>query len=143
MDSFSEALLRVLTETGSVVHAWCLLPNHYHALVQCEQLKKVFNELGRLHGRTSFLWNAEENSRGRKIFYRASDRTIRSERHFWATMNYIHHNPVHHGYVKRWTEWPWSSAENYFATVGRERAEKIWREYPLHDFGAKWDSADS
>jgi len=24
---------------------------------------------------------------------------MRSEGHFWATLNYVHHNPVHHGYA--------------------------------------------
>jgi len=54
-------------------------------------------------------------------------------------MNYVHNNPVHHGYVDRWTDWPWSSAEKYLEAVGRDRASEIWREYPLLDYGKKWD----
>ena len=38
---------------------------------------------------------------------RIVERAMRSDRHFWATLNYAHHNPVHHGYVARWTDWPW------------------------------------
>jgi putative transposase len=129
----------VFADLRTAVHAWCVLPNHYHALVQCDDLKRIFSALGQFHGRTSFVWNAEEKSKGRKVFYRATDRAMRSERHFWATMNYIHNNPVHHGYVKRWTEWPWSSADNFLEAVGREEAQRLWRAYPLHDFGAKWD----
>jgi len=26
---------------------------------------------------------------------------MRNDAHFWATMNYVHHNPVPHGYVQR------------------------------------------
>ena len=34
---------------------------------------------------------------GRKVFFRAVERAMRSDRRFWATLNYVHHNPVHHG----------------------------------------------
>jgi putative transposase len=142
MDDFGAALLEVFKKTGAVTHSWCLLPNQYHALVQTIDILGLFAELGKLHGRASYNWNKEEISPGRKIFHRASDRAIRSERHFWATMNYIHNNPVHHGYVNRWEEWPWSSASSYLEQIGRPEAPRIWREYPLK-FGAKWDPPDS
>jgi putative transposase len=64
---------------------------------------------------------------------------MKSERHFWATMNYVHHNPVYHPYVERWQDWPWSSAAEFLEQVGRERTEQIWREYPILDYGKKWD----
>lgn len=54
-------------------------------------------------------------------------------------MNYVHHNPVRHRYVKRWQEWPFCSAGAFLEAVGRETAEEIWREYPLLDFGEEWD----
>ena len=52
---------------------------------------------------------------------------------------YIHNNPVRHGYVKKWQEWPFSSAPEYLAAVGREQATAWWQEYPLLDYGAGWD----
>jgi putative transposase len=64
---------------------------------------------------------------------------MKSERHFWATLNYVHHNPVKHRYVKRWVDWPWSSAARYLEEVGREEAERIWSEYPVLDYGKQWD----
>jgi putative transposase len=65
---------------------------------------------------------------------------MRSERHCWATLNYIHHNPIRHGYVKSWQDWPWSSASQFITHHGRDEAEKIWKEYPIHDYGADWDN---
>lgn len=73
------------------------------------------------------------------MWYRCFDRAIRSERHFWASVNYIHHNPVHHGYVEKWQDWPWSSAAEFLDSVGRERAVRIWQEYPILDYGKTWD----
>jgi putative transposase len=54
-------------------------------------------------------------------------------------VNYIHNNPVHHGHVDKWQDWPWSSASDFLERVGREMAEKIWRESPILDYGKKWD----
>jgi putative transposase len=57
----------------------------------------------------------------------------------WAAMNYVHHNPVKHGYVKKWQDWPFSSAAAFLENVGRERAAAVWRDYPILDFGQGWD----
>ncbi len=141
MDSFSAALLEVFQQHSTRIVAWCVLPNHYHALVAAPNILTLLYELGRLHGRTSHAWNGEENTRGRQVFHRATERFMRSERHFFATVNYIHHNPVHHGYVQLWTEWPWSSADEYLAQMGREEAARTWMDYPIRDYGKKWDNA--
>ncbi|MEW6305840.1 MAG: hypothetical protein AB1705_20365 [Verrucomicrobiota bacterium] len=142
MDGFVAALLGVFNKHATRTVAWCVLPNHYHALVETPNVLKLLWEIGRLHGRTSFAWNGEEGKRGRQVFHRAAERAMRSERHFWATVNYVHHNPVHHRYVKLWTEWPWSSAKDYLAAMGRADAEQIWQRYPVRDYGKKWDAAE-
>lgn len=139
LDAFAEQLLEVLASAKALTHAWCLLPNHYHVLVTAEDLTALAKRLGRLHGRSSHAWNREEHQRGRQCWHRVCDRAMRSEAHFWTSLNYIHHNPVKHGWVDRWTEWPWSSAHDYLREEGTERAARIWKAYPLHDYGASWD----
>jgi len=64
---------------------------------------------------------------------------MKSERHFWASLNYIHHNPVHHEYVEQWQDWPWSSAKEFLERVGRAQALEMWKQYPVMDYGKKWD----
>jgi putative transposase len=118
------------------------LPNHYHALVEAPDIKMLVYQLGRLHGRTSHAWNTQERTRGRKVFFRAVERAMRSDRHYLATLNYVHHNPVRHGYVERWTDWPWSSAAEYLAQTAASEVERVWREYPLHDYGKDWDDPE-
>lgn len=140
MAAFERDLVRTMEAHTVQTLAWCVLPNHYHALVQTSDIRCVTRVLGKLHGRTSHCWNGEDNSRGRQCWCRCSDRSIRSERHRWATLNYIHHNPVHHGYVLRWQDWPYSSAIRFIEEVGREKAERIWRAYPLLDYGKDWDA---
>lgn len=139
MDRFADELLAVSAAQSASVAAWCLLPNHYHLLLQTPDLHALVAALGRLHGRSSREWNLEESTTGRRVFHRAADRQIRSDAHFWATLNYVHHNPVRHGYVAQWTDWPWSSAAGYLDSLGHSEANRIWRTYPLLDYGEGWD----
>jgi putative transposase len=143
MDAFSKQLLETLERVSAVAASWCVLPNHYHVLVETENILKTIHELGRLHGRASFAWNKEEQRTGRKVFFGATERAMRTERHYWASLNYVHNNPVHHGYVQRWQDWPWSSATEFLERTDRSEAERIWREYPVLDYGEKWDAASS
>ena len=138
MATFCEVLLESLPGPPA---AWCVLPNHYHVLVRCPDLRSVIQSLGQLHGKTSFLWNGEESQRGRKVWHSAADRGMHGENHFWATLNYIHHNPVKHGYVDHWTDWPFSSAADFIDEVGREKAIEIWKSHPVLDYGNGWDDA--
>lgn len=142
MDAFARGLLAVFTAHASQTYAWCVLPNHYHALVEAPDIVGLLHALGRLHGRTSHAWNGEEDTRGRKVFFRAVERAMRSERHYWATLNYVHHNPIHHGYVSRWTDWAWGSASEYLARTDPDEAKRLWRECPLGDYGKGWDNPE-
>jgi putative transposase len=136
---FSTRLLEVLESNAERIFAWCVLPNHYHALILTRRLPELLKNIGNLHGQTSFAWNGEDNRRGRKVWYNCAETAMKSDRHFWATLNYVHHNPVHHGYVQLWPEWPFSSGGSFLREVGRERATELWKEYPIEDYGKKWD----
>jgi putative transposase len=142
MAAFEKDLLCALAPVSEGVSAWCVLPNHYHLLLQCISLPAVRKALGALHGRTSHDWNAEDNARGRTCWHRCLPKPVKSEAHRWATLNYIHHNPVHHRYVKRWQDWLFSSSEQYLKAVGRKLAENTWKEFPLLDYGKGWDEPD-
>jgi putative transposase len=136
---FERALLDTADRVSTQVHAWVVMPDHYHFLAQTADCLATLKELGKLHGRSSFQWNGEENLRGRQIWCNAAETAMKSDRHFWATMNYIHHNPVKHGYVTRWQDWPFTSAHQYLAAVGDEEARKVWNEFPVSDYGKGWD----
>ncbi len=140
--AFTGEWLEVLDANSEAVHAWCVLPNHYHAVVRTHRLAELLKAIGRLHGRTAFQWNGEDNERGRKVWFNCAETGMKSERHFWATLNYVHHNPVHHGYVRQWPDWPFSSGATFLAQTGREKAAELWRDYPIGDYGKNWDAPD-
>jgi REP-associated tyrosine transposase len=93
-DHFAGDLLAVLAAHANQSFAWCVLPNHYHALVAAEDIKRLIHQLGRLHGRTSYAWNTEERTRGRKVFFRAVEREAK---HVWREY------PIH-DYGKNWDD---------------------------------------
>ena len=143
MTEFENQLLELCAQYASVIYAWTILPNHYHILLKTDLNLDLLEKIGKLHGRTSYEWNKQDGRRGRKSWYRCFDRDITSHRHFWASMNYVHHNPVHHGYVDKWLDWPWSSAAEFLERVGKETAQRIWIKYPVLDYGKKWDVESS
>jgi len=139
MDDFAKQMQNAFESVNAVIHVWCLLPNHYHVLTTTPDLPALITHLGKLHGRMSFVWNGKDDTRGRTCWHRLTDRAMRSEAHFWTTVNYIHHNPVKHGLTSKWTDWPWSSAHDYLREKGKDAASLVWKAYPILDYGAKWD----
>ena len=125
--------------SNAELFAWSILPNHYHLHARTNDIKLLRKEIGKVHGRTAVQWNREDGQVGRKVWFNYFDRDMKSRRHFWATKNYIHNNPVHHGYVSRWQDWPFSSVHQYLDEVGRDEAVRIWNEYPVLDYGKDWD----
>ena len=136
---FEDELLGCIKNLAIVCAAWCILPNHYHVLVKIDKMKEFMRSLGRLHGRTSFTMNAEDNERGRQVWCRAQDRCMRSEGHYYTSLNYVHNNPVKHGYVEKWQDWPFSSVHWYLKNKGRAWLLDLWLEYPVLNYGEKWD----
>jgi putative transposase len=139
MKECESTVLEIVTKTCTDTYAWCIIPNHYHFMARTERFRELRRELGLFHGRSSRTWNLEDVTKGRKVWFNCFERLIRSERHFYTTLNYIHHNPIKHGLVNHWQDWPFSSAREFLGKVGREKAEEIWQQYPILDYGDKWD----
>jgi putative transposase len=139
LTEFEAALLAGFDEeAGGTLHAWVVLPNHWHILGNVD-LSLFRKWIGRLHNGKSTQWNREDNTPRRKVWHGFSDRWMRGERHFYASLNYIHGNPVKHGFVGNSSDWPWSSLHEYLERVGRQQLVTWWREYPVKDFGRGWD----
>ena len=138
---FESRLLKSIKEITEEIIAWVVLPNHYHILVGIQALYDVSVALKHLHGRTSREWNIEDNLTGkRRVWYKFVDTYIRNNEHLHLAFNYIHYNPVKHGYVSDPYDWPWSSLLIYYEDRGRGWLQEQWKSYkPPFDFGKGWD----
>jgi len=96
------------------LHAWCIMPNHVHILVE------PIAELSRIiQGWKSFTarWILRQNTRlglripeENRLWMRDYwDRYIRDPGHYQKTVEYIHQNPVKAGLCLSPMGWPWSS----------------------------------
>ena len=92
------------------LYAWCIMPNHVHALVTPAptitlsallHTWKSFSakQANRVLGRSGAFWMQEY-----------FDRYIRDEDHFVSAVEYIHNNPVAAGLCASPPDWPFSSA---------------------------------
>jgi putative transposase len=113
--------------------AWCVLPNHYHALVEAPDVKLCCASWDCCMDAQRMLGMARNRRAGEKFSSALSNARC------GRTLNYVHHNPVRRGYVARWIDWPWSSATQYLAETGVEEAKRIRQAYPLRDYGKDWD----
>jgi putative transposase len=136
---FEILLLNSFGHSQVMIKAWSIMPNHYHLLLCTNSFDLLAVIFKQLHGNTSYRWNREDQTRGRRVWFKYSDRKIRTEDHFFAALNYIHHNPVKHGYVSAPEEWPWSSFHLYLQDYGIDWMENKWESFPVLDFGKGWD----
>jgi putative transposase len=65
---------------------------------------------------------------------------MRNEKQLHQTFNYIHFNPVKHGYTDDVYKWPWSSLYVYYENNGVAWLRERWTASPpTTDFGRGWD----
>lgn len=133
-DLVRDQLKALLHEFGLKLDAWVILDNHYHLLLKSRLGKKLPSFFGRLHGRTSFDLNGRDGTRGRQVWHNYWDTCIREETDYWTRFNYIHHNPIKHGYVLGSEDWPFSSYHYYLEHKGRDWLRDAFLQYPVVDF---------
>jgi len=95
------------------LYAWVILNNHYHLLLSVKGKESIYKFIKSLHGKSAVELNKLEKKSGRKVWVNYWDHGIRDEEDFYLHFNYIHHNPVKHGYVKRMGDYKFSSYGDY------------------------------
>jgi putative transposase len=139
--NFEQRLHTIFYENNLIAYAWVILPNHYHALIETQSMDSVSAALQHLHGVSSCEWNKTDGLQGkRKIWYHFNDRSIRNQTHFYKALNYIHHNPVKHGFVQDVYQWIWSSLPLYLNDHGKEWLRDKGKDYPPGEYGEGWDT---
>jgi putative transposase len=133
---FEARIRNLANENDFDLHAWVILPNHYHILNYARDRKNIPPFMKRLHNGSSYEWNHEDGCVGkRKVWYQYFDRFIDSETHYYQALNYIHYNPVKHGLVEDPYAWEWSSLGLYLEAEGRDWLRSTWSKYPPEKLG--------
>jgi REP element-mobilizing transposase RayT len=90
--------------------AWCIMPNHVHALVETCEGWPLASVLHSWKSYTAHLANQALQQTGEFWFREYHDRFIRDEAHFNNALSYIEGNPVVAGLAGSKDDWRWSSA---------------------------------
>ncbi len=128
---FEIRLLSDLQKVQAEALAWAVLPNHYHFLADFPDFECIPGMLKRLHNGTAYEWNRADGCTGkRRVWYHYADHFMRTENQMLRSFNYIHFNPVKHGYVDSPYDWEWSSLGLYAQDQGRDWLRDRWVKYP-------------
>jgi putative transposase len=133
-DIIRDQLKTLVTLFGLRLSAWVILDNHYHLLIKSSAEASLMQFIRRLHGRTSHDINVLDQYAGRQVWDNYWDHCIRSESDYWTRFNYIHHNPIKHGYVRNMDDWSYSSYSWYNKHKGEEWLVDAFARYPIIDY---------
>lgn len=105
-------------EAAKIYHwkiiAWVVLHNRYHAIVQApEHVLNLSKFISSFHKFTSRKWNAEDELKGRQVWWNYWDTCIRSECDYDKRLRYIFWNPVKHGLVEKPEDYDFSNYGEY------------------------------
>ncbi len=92
------------------LHAWCVMPNHVHVLVQKHQQATLRGIVQVWKSLSARAINRAQGGVGRVWQPNYFDRYIRDDPHYAVTIAYIENNPVAAGLVADAGDWRWSSA---------------------------------
>ncbi len=100
--------------------AYCIMPNHFHLVVQpmVDGQLSVFMKL--LLGTHSKRWHAFRKTTGIGAVYQGRFKafSIQSAQHFYAVCRYVERNALRAGLVDRAEDWPWCSLFQRTGRVG-------------------------
>ena len=117
--------LRLLAETvrqyGWRCHAYCLLDNHFHLVVETPK-PNISAGMQRLNSRYAEWFNRRHAFDGHLFQGRFHSRLLETDWHLLELSRYVVLNPVRAGLCPSTGDWPWSS---YRATVGTEPAPRF------------------
>jgi len=121
-DKLRTIINKVKNNHPFILDAFVVLPDHLHAIWTLPTGDNDFSKRWMLI-KAGFSRQLPKNERINKSRRKKGERGI-WQRRYWEHMirddedyenhvNYIHYNPVKHGYVKRAVEWPYSTIHDY------------------------------
>ena len=119
-------------------HAYCLMNNHYHMLIETPDAN-LSKGMQQLNGIYTQRFNNNHGRVGHVFQGRYKAILVEKEAYLLELARYIVLNPVRAGMVKKVNDWPWSS---YRATAGQSAAPScLTTDWLLAAFGARTGEA--
>lgn len=133
-DLFLEVLARVVKQMDWLCHAYCLMPNHYHLLLETKE-PNLSEGMRQLNGIYTQRFNHRHKRSGHLFQGRYKAILVEKEAHLLELCRYVVLNPVRARMVERPENWAFSS---YQATAGlTSGAPFLYVDWILNQFGRK------
>ena len=128
---FLEILSGVVERYGFIIHAYCLMSNHYHLLVETPE-GNLSRGMRQLNGVYTQWFNWSHKRVGHVLQGRYKAILVDKDEYLMELSRYLVLNPVRAGVVSRPEEWRWSS---YRCMIGLDREpEYLCTEWLLSEF---------
>lgn len=107
-----------------LLHAFCLMPNHYHLVVEAT-CRALSNGMHRLNGLYAQGFNDLYERTGHVFQNRFGARRVEEEKDLARVCVYVLQNPVRAGLCERAEDWPWSGGlAAWWQAVGTGRRDQ-------------------
>lgn len=113
-EAFLEAVAAGVSRYGFVIHAYCLMDNHYHLVIETPKANLSLG-MQRINGEYTQRFNRRHGRCGHLFQGRFKAVLVQKESHLLEVCRYVVLNPVRAGMVSHAGDWAWSS---YRATGG-------------------------
>ncbi len=133
-EEFLSVLGRTVSLYGWRLHAYVLMGNHYHLLVETPE-PTLSRGMRDLNGVTTQRFNRRHGRTGHLFEGRFKAILVERDAHLLEVARYVVLNPVRAGLARSAASWPWS---NYKATAGlAEGPEWLETGWTLEQFGRR------
>ena len=107
-EKYLQCLAECKTLSGFTLHAYCLMGNHLHLLIEpgVEPLEQIFKRIG---VRYVYWYNWKYKRSGHLFQDRFKSEPVNDDACFLAVLRYIYQNPVKAGLCKKPMDYKWSS----------------------------------
>ena len=120
-ENFLNTLQRVNKRYNWLCHAYCLMTNHYHLLIETPDGNLSLG-MRQLNGVYTQLYNKRHQRNGHLFQGRFKGILIQKDSHLLEVCRYVVLNPVRAKMAESPEQWRWSS---YRATAGREKPHPL------------------
>ncbi|MEK6656454.1 MAG: transposase [Nitrospirota bacterium] len=122
----------------AIIHAYCLMNNHYHLLLETP-MGNLSQIMRHINGAYTTYYNTKRQRAGHLFQGRYKAILIEADEYAEELSRYIHLNPVRAGIVGKPEEYQWSSYQYY---TGKKHTHKwLTKEYILGYFGKETTTA--
>ena len=142
VDADRDAFVKVLQEATELwnfrISAYCLMPNHYHLLIQTPD-GNLARGMRHINGVYTQRFNRRHQKEGQLFRGRYKAVLVEDDSHLLEVLRYIHRNPLkagivkilddyhwssHHGYLSRAKKWSWLHKDNLLSMLATAKTKQ-------------------